>query len=79
MCRPVPTPADPNDSLPGFVFDHAINSFSVLAGKSARTLRRMLRSAAIVIGWKSLIASNCVLGLNDGFTPWVPPVIMPRV
>src|SRR6218665_163792 len=67
VCMELPLPVEPNDSLSGYFFKYATNSFTVVAGIDGFTTRMLATLAMTTTGSKSALVSNpgslCMAGV----------------
>src|SRR6218665_1381425 len=58
VCMELPLPVEPNDSLSGYLFKYATNSFTAVAGIDGFTTRMLAPLALTTTGSKSALVSN---------------------
>src|SRR6218665_3419864 len=58
VCMELPLPVEPKDSLSGYLFKYATNSFTLVAGIDGFTTRMLATLAMTTTGSKSALVSN---------------------
>src|SRR6218665_3901129 len=79
LCMELPLPFEPNDSLSGYLFKFAKNSFTVVAGIDGFTTRMLATLGMTTTGSKSALVSNPGSLYMAGLVANLPATVKMRV